>query len=77
MCKLKGKSAEACQNYVRVLAMKSEDVLLVCGTNAFKPRCREYSNFAGDYKMVNEQSGEARCPHSPDHNSTFVFAGLC
>lgn len=44
MCKLKGKSPDACQNYVRVLARKSDDILLVCGTNAFKPRCREYSH---------------------------------
>lgn len=42
MCRLKGKSEEACQNYIRVLAKKSENGLYVCGTNAYRPRCRQY-----------------------------------
>lgn len=33
---------EECQNYIRVLARKSEDTIFVCGTNAFKPLCRQY-----------------------------------
>ncbi|KAI1301524.1 Semaphorin-1A [Halotydeus destructor] len=74
ICKLKGKSVEVCQNYVRILAKKSSDVLLVCGTNAFKPRCREYTfNGNGDYRMVNELPGEAKCPYDPYHNSTAVY----
>lgn len=32
-----------CQNYVRILAVMSPGKLLVCGTNSFKPICREYS----------------------------------
>jgi hypothetical protein len=42
MCKYKGKSEEFCQNYIRVLAKKSENSIFVCGTNAFKPKCRQY-----------------------------------
>lgn len=42
LCRLKGKSYEQCQNYIRVLKMSSHDSLLVCGTNAYKPRCRTY-----------------------------------
>jgi hypothetical protein len=34
---------EECQNYIRVLAMKSPGRLLLCGTHAYKPMCREYS----------------------------------
>lgn len=32
-----------CQNYVRVLAKMSANRLLVCGTNSYKPLCREYT----------------------------------
>lgn len=74
LCKLKGKSTEACQNYVRVLAKKSDNVLLVCGTNAYKPRCRDYSITPSDYQMSAENSGEGLCPYDPTHNSTAVFA---
>ncbi|GIY90834.1 hypothetical protein CEXT_441672 [Caerostris extrusa] len=72
MCKMKGKSEE-CQNYIRVLTRKSEDTLLVCGTNAFKPICRHYLQDA-DYTIVKELSGEGLCPYDPTHNSTAVFA---
>ncbi|GBL76746.1 Semaphorin-1A [Araneus ventricosus] len=73
MCKMKGKSEEECQNYIRVLARKSEDTLLVCGTNAFKPICRHYLQDA-DYTIVKEASGEGLCPYDPNHNSTAIFA---
>ncbi|OQR69482.1 semaphorin-1A-like, partial [Tropilaelaps mercedesae] len=43
MCRLKGKSEEACHNYIRVIAKKAEDRVLVCGTNAYKPKCRDYA----------------------------------
>ena len=42
MCKYKGKSEDACQNYIKVLAKLGDDRVLVCGTNAFKPKCRSY-----------------------------------
>lgn len=31
-----------CQNYIRVLAKMVAGRLLVCGTNSYKPLCREY-----------------------------------
>lgn len=75
MCKLKGNSEEACQNYIRVLARKSESVIFVCGTNAYKPRCRDYVvSRDGEYSMKEEASGEGLCPFDPKHNSTAVFA---
>ncbi|XP_022692625.1 semaphorin-1A-like isoform X2 [Varroa jacobsoni] len=43
MCRLKGKSEEACHNYIRVIAKKAHDRVLVCGTNAYKPKCRDYA----------------------------------
>ncbi|OQR75312.1 semaphorin-1A-like, partial [Tropilaelaps mercedesae] len=43
MCRLKGKSETACHNYIRVIAKKAHDRVLVCGTNAYKPKCRDYA----------------------------------
>ncbi|XP_042895168.1 semaphorin-1A [Parasteatoda tepidariorum] len=74
MCILKGKSVAECQNYVRVLARKSEDTILVCGTNAFKPMCRNYKQTPTDYIVIKEQSGEGLCPYDPNHNSTAIYA---
>ncbi|KAI5753075.1 hypothetical protein M8J77_023170 [Diaphorina citri] len=42
MCALKGKDEDACQNYIRILSKMDNNRLLVCGTNSFKPLCREY-----------------------------------
>ncbi|XP_054715687.1 semaphorin-1A-like [Uloborus diversus] len=74
MCRLKGKSEEECQNYIRVLARKSEDTILVCGTNAFKPMCRHYKQTPSDYEVTKETSGEGLCPYDPNHNSTAIYA---
>lgn len=43
MCRVKGKSVEQCQNYIRVLKLQAPDSLFVCGTNAYKPKCRTYA----------------------------------
>lgn len=76
MCRLKGKSEDDCHNYIRVLAKKSDDLLLVCGTNSFKPRCRDYLHASsGDYEILKDWAGEGLCPYDPHHNSTAVFAG--
>lgn len=42
MCRVKGKSADQCQNYIRVLKLQRPESLIVCGTNAYRPRCRTY-----------------------------------
>ncbi|UYV75681.1 smp-2 [Cordylochernes scorpioides] len=76
MCQLKGKTEMECQNYIRVLARKSNDTILVCGTNAFKPMCRQYKELAnGTYLQTSEKPGEGLCPYDPNHNSTAIFAG--
>ncbi|EEC14423.1 Semaphorin-1A, putative, partial [Ixodes scapularis] len=75
MCKLKGKTEEDCQNYIRVLARKSETVIFVCGTNAYKPRCRDYEVFQdGEYLIKEDKPGEGLCPFDPKNNSTAIFA---
>lgn len=42
LCMLKGKNEYECQNYIRVYGRIGEDKFLLCGTNAYKPQCREY-----------------------------------
>ena len=32
-----------CQNHIRIVAKLSKEVLLVCGTHAYKPKCRHYA----------------------------------
>ncbi|XP_043278781.1 semaphorin-1A isoform X2 [Venturia canescens] len=73
MCVVKGKDEDSCQNYVRVLVKTNPTNLLVCGTNAFKPMCRDYTIVAGNYTMSGEKNGQALCPYDPQHNSTFVY----
>jgi hypothetical protein len=33
---------DECQNHVRIVAKLSPELLLVCGTHAYRPRCRHY-----------------------------------
>ncbi|CAL4112675.1 unnamed protein product [Meganyctiphanes norvegica] len=72
-CFNKGKSEEQCQNYIRVLAEKEDGVFLVCGTNAFKPLCREYTQLEDGSFSYTETNGVGKCPFDPLHNSTYVF----
>ncbi|CAH1640347.1 unnamed protein product [Spodoptera littoralis] len=74
MCVVKGKDEESCQNYIRVLVSLGPGRLLVCGTNSFRPFCREYSVQRDSYHMEREKSGQAVCPYDPEHNSTAVYA---
>lgn len=73
LCQLKGKSADDCQNYLRV-ATRAHGRLLVCGTNAFKPMCRRYARHPPNHHL-DEFDGTGRCPYNPQHNSTAIFTG--
>ncbi|XP_008593287.1 PREDICTED: semaphorin-5A-like, partial [Galeopterus variegatus] len=70
-CYSKGKSQEECQNYIRVLLVGGNR-LFTCGTNAFTPVCtnRSLSNLTEIHDQI---SGMARCPYSPQHNSTALL----
>ena len=78
LCLMKGKSGEDCNNYIRVLAVADTDELLVCGTNAYNPLCRNYSRNNGSvYEVTKEYSGKGYCPYDPRHNSTSIYTGEC
>lgn len=48
---------------------------LLCGTNAFKPICREYNVLPRNYTVEKEKPGQAVCPYDPHHNSTAIYVG--
>lgn len=74
LCLVKGKSGDDCNNYIRVLARTHSEGLLVCGTNAYNPRCRNYSRNNGSvYEVTKEYSGKGYCPSDPRHNSTSIY----
>ncbi|XP_065333543.1 semaphorin-1A-like isoform X3 [Cloeon dipterum] len=73
LCTVKGKLEDDCQNYIRVLVKINDEKLLVCGTNAYSPKCKDYRLQDGYFTMGNESEGKALCPFSPDHNSTSVY----
>ena len=76
LCLVKGKSNDDCNNYIRVLAKVDEDELLICGTNAYNPRCRNYArNNQSVYEVIKDFSGKGYCPYDPRHNSTSIYAG--
>ena len=76
LCLVKGKSMDDCNNYIRVLAKMDADELLICGTNAYNPRCRNYArNNESVYEVIKEYSGKGYCPYDPRHNSTAIYAG--
>jgi semaphorin 6 len=81
LCYSEGKSVDDCQNYIRVLAKIAENRLLVCGTNAYKPRCRHYLLKDGAYEIEvdddgweRDQDSRGQCPYDPYLNSTAVYS---
>ncbi|KAH8291314.1 hypothetical protein KR054_010536 [Drosophila jambulina] len=87
LCTLKGKKDRDCHNYLRVFARRPNGEVLICGTNSYKPRCRDYSpveasaedsghNHAHSmrYEVSRDVEAQGLCPYSPAHNSTYAFA---
>jgi len=74
LCTIKGKSKAQCQNFIRVIAKTDETRILICGTHAFKPKCRHYKYKEGSYSMDQEFDGKGLTPYDPDHNSTYLLA---
>ncbi|XP_047364809.1 semaphorin-1A-like isoform X2 [Vespa velutina] len=73
LCNLKGRSDDECQNYLRVFGRQGPNKFLVCGTNAYKPLCRQFTIKDGAYTLKSEMEALGLCPHDPRHNSTAVF----
>lgn len=81
-CQTKGMSDEYCQNYIRVAVRVScecgkSERFFVCGTNGFKPTCRNYnvtSALGFNYQLGEEVPGEGHCPYSPLTRVVSTFA---
>ncbi|KAK0425635.1 hypothetical protein QR680_009297 [Steinernema hermaphroditum] len=72
-CQMKGKSHEECHNYIRVM-LRTRDGAVVCGTNAFAPKCREYEYGPdGAFLLRRQFDGQAVSPYDPRDNATAVF----
>ncbi|KGL86064.1 Semaphorin-6B, partial [Charadrius vociferus] len=75
ICRMKGKhEVRECRNFVKVLLVRNESLLFVCGTNAFNPVCANYS--MDTLEPVGDNiSGMARCPYDPKHANVALFTG--
>ncbi|NXM68608.1 SEM6B protein, partial [Serilophus lunatus] len=71
---LLGGGVSKCRNFVKVLLVRNESLLFVCGTNAFNPVCANYS--MDTLEPVGDNiSGMARCPYDPKHANVALFTG--
>ncbi|NXX75050.1 SEM6B protein, partial [Urocolius indicus] len=76
ICRMKGKHEAECRNFIKVLLVRNESLLFVCGTNAFNPVCANYS--MDTLEPVGDNiSGMARCPYDPKHANVALFTGQC
>ncbi|NXN23295.1 SEM6B protein, partial [Nycticryphes semicollaris] len=76
ICRMKGKHEAECRNFVKVLLVRNESLLFVCGTNAFNPVCANYSMDMLE-PIGDNISGMARCPYDPKHANVALFTGQC
>ncbi|XP_063003342.1 semaphorin-6B [Elgaria multicarinata webbii] len=74
ICRMKGKHEAECRNFIKVLLLHNNNMLFVCGTNAFNPVCANYSMDA--LELIGDNiSGMARCPYDPKHANVALFTG--
>ncbi|XP_058138034.1 semaphorin-6B [Dasypus novemcinctus] len=73
VCRMKGKQEGECRNFVKVLLLRDEATLFVCGSNAFNPVCANYS--VDTLQPIGDSvSGMARCPYDPKHANVALFS---
>ncbi|XP_029472889.1 semaphorin-4D-like [Rhinatrema bivittatum] len=72
-CVMKGKDKQTeCLNYVRVLQPLKENVLYVCGTNAFHPIC-DYLDLTTFELAGTNEDGTGQSPFDPKKSYTSVM----
>ncbi|XP_051776632.1 sema domain, transmembrane domain (TM), and cytoplasmic domain, (semaphorin) 6D, like isoform X2 [Erpetoichthys calabaricus] len=72
-CAMKGKHKDECHNFIKVFVPRNDDLVFICGTNAFNPMCRYYrlDNLEYDGEEI---SGLARCPFDARQTNVALFA---
>ncbi|KAI4871539.1 hypothetical protein NFI96_025908, partial [Prochilodus magdalenae] len=63
-----------CYNYIKVLVLRNDETLFICGTNAFNPTCRNY-RLSSLEQVGTELVGQARCPFESHQVNVGIFAG--
>ncbi|KAL7854599.1 hypothetical protein SRHO_G00167890 [Serrasalmus rhombeus] len=73
-CTYKGKHPDIdCRNYIRTLHQINENVMYVCGTNAFNPICDTLVYADGQLKLEGKQEeGKGKCPFDPSQRYSSV-----
>uniref|UniRef100_H9G9G1 Sema domain-containing protein n=1 Tax=Anolis carolinensis TaxID=28377 RepID=H9G9G1_ANOCA len=74
-CAMKGKHKDECHNFIKVFVPRNDEMVFVCGTNAFNPMCRYYRLNTLEYDGE-EISGLARCPFDARQTNVALFATL-
>lgn len=74
ICRMKGKHEAECRNFIKVMLVRNQNLLFVCGTNAFNPICANYSMDTLE-PIGDNISGMARCPYDPKHANVALFTG--
>ncbi|XP_053450658.1 semaphorin-6D isoform X7 [Nycticebus coucang] len=72
-CAMKGKHKDECHNFIKVFVPRNDEMVFVCGTNAFNPMCRYYKLNTLEYDGE-EISGLARCPFDSRQTNVALFA---
>lgn len=73
-CIAKGHSFEDCQNYPRIVTKDPNDLLIVCGTNAFDPRCDFYHlNVNSPPIFIQSRMDPYTSPDDPQVKSAFLM----
>ncbi|KAK8759582.1 semaphorin-1A-like [Amblyomma americanum] len=64
-----------CANFIRVARHLSPQSLLVCGTNSYSPRCREYKydSVQRNYSWKTDVDGQAICPQDRNSSAAVLF----
>uniref|UniRef100_A0A8C2U8V7 Semaphorin-6D n=2 Tax=Coturnix japonica TaxID=93934 RepID=A0A8C2U8V7_COTJA len=66
-------SRDECHNFIKVFVPRNDEMVFVCGTNAFNPMCRYYRLSTLEYDGE-EISGLARCPFDARQTNVALFA---
>ncbi|XP_005877575.1 PREDICTED: semaphorin-6D isoform X5 [Myotis brandtii] len=72
-CAMKGKHKDECHNFIKVFVPRNDEMVFVCGTNAFNPICRFYRLNTLEYDGE-DISGLARCPFDAKQTNVALFA---
>ncbi|XP_052099535.1 semaphorin-2A-like isoform X2 [Mytilus californianus] len=68
-CKLSKQEVPYCQNHIRFISKKKEDILFACGTNADAPISFEINTTSG----IATHGSNVPCSNDPFHNFTAIY----